>query len=263
MSSLPLPFIWFQNLFHQSKMPPPEESWSKVGADNSAFPVLTGTICNNKYLKHLREQHRYDLCLYRSAHKDWRNRLLHRILIPVECWSALLFLWILVAVVTKNMMVPRADVGTTTVTEESSTTTTTSLAHASTFATMNFVFVSILRLVPRFATIILGMLSSVIATEVRIGLATLVFHLAVAWSCDTLMERCSCKNNEGAVRGGEEEHRWAALAAFAAWSWTVAWMLQVGLGHSLWEKNRPNVMANMQQVSYLAMSQSVLIAWSS
>jgi len=48
----------------------------------------------------------------------------------------------------------------------------------------------------------------------------------------------------------------------AAMAWTIAWTVQVGMGHWLLERNQPNV-ANMEHVSLLAMTQSVLIAWSS
>lgn len=48
----------------------------------------------------------------------------------------------------------------------------------------------------------------------------------------------------------------------AAVAWIIAWTVQVGIGHGLLEQNQPNV-ANMEDVSWLAMILSVLIAWSS
>lgn len=44
--------------------------------------------------------------------------------------------------------------------------------------------------------------------------------------------------------------------------WCFAWTVQVGLGHWICERNQPNV-ANIAEVSYLAMLTSTLIAWSS
>jgi hypothetical protein len=52
------------------------------------------------------------------------------------------------------------------------------------------------------------------------------------------------------------------LVMLALVTWTLAWAIQVGVGHFMFEKNKPNV-ANMKDVSYLAMALSVLIAWSS
>jgi hypothetical protein len=40
----------------------------------------------------LRQQHSFDLEVYQSSHQEWKNRRLHQILIPVECFSAVLFL---------------------------------------------------------------------------------------------------------------------------------------------------------------------------
>jgi hypothetical protein len=183
----------------------------------------------NCVIPYLQEQHMVDLQLYRSAHREWKNRMLHWYLIPVECWSALLFLWILVAVLTRHV---------------------TTLE---TFAVINQdtsdKVVSILRLVPKSATIVLGLISVAIATKAWIGLLTFLYHVGVLLSCETLMERYN------------EDDLWF-VTAIAGAAWTLAWTVQVGVGHLMCEKNLPNV-ANMQKVSYLAMCQSVLIAWSS
>ena len=54
------------------------------------------------------------------------------------------------------------------------------------------------------------------------------------------------------------------VLGFIVMAWTVAWTLQIVVGHWVWEQNRPNVSpSTFNQVSYLAMCQSVLIAWSS
>lgn len=38
-----------------------------------------------------REQHSIDLVVYKSSHKEWKNRWLHSCLIPIESFSAFLF----------------------------------------------------------------------------------------------------------------------------------------------------------------------------
>ena len=35
----------------------------------------------------LQSQHILDLGIYRSAHREWRNRLIHYVMIPVECFA--------------------------------------------------------------------------------------------------------------------------------------------------------------------------------
>ena len=58
-----------------------------------------------KLVNRLRQQHVLDLEVYRSAHKDRRNRVLHWILIPVECWSLLAFLhWFTITYVADNIL---------------------------------------------------------------------------------------------------------------------------------------------------------------
>jgi uncharacterized membrane protein YGL010W len=42
------------------------------------------------FMTSLGRQHEVDLIVYRSAHQLWKNRALHWVLIPVECWSLFL-----------------------------------------------------------------------------------------------------------------------------------------------------------------------------
>jgi uncharacterized membrane protein YGL010W len=150
------------------------------------------------FCRDLQFQHLEDRKMYRGAHRDWRNRALHRLMIPVECWSALLFS---------------------------------------------------MTLLPSMITVVVGLalgcISLVIATKPSVGVATFVFHLVAIGTCRAVVQS------------------WGTVPALviAGGSWTIAWALQVGVGHWIWERNQPNV-ANRTQVSYLAMCQSVLIAWS-
>jgi uncharacterized membrane protein YGL010W len=149
----------------------------------------------------LQRQHSKDLQLYQSAHRDWRNRVLHWILIPVECWSALLFSMILAPSASVTIVIGLA----------------------------------------------LGCISLWIATKHWVGVTCFIFHGVAVWSCFQIVQSCG---------------RLQALS-IAGGSWTIAWMLQVGVGHWMWEQNQPNIANNNKEVSYLAMCQSVLIAWSS
>lgn len=150
-------------------------------------------------MSRLRRQHESDLIFYRSAHQMWRNRVLHWILIPVECWSLFLVAYVLLP-----------------------------------------------PWLPFLVATLLGFIAWWIAENPTVGCACLVFHLFVIGSCTVTIQNLTT---------------WEALTV-ASIGWIFAWALQVGVGHWLWEKNDPNV-AHIASVSWLAMCQSVLIAWSS
>ena len=147
----------------------------------------------------LRAQHQKDLSVYRAAHREWRNQCIHYVMIPVECFSFVLF----VAITTGQ-------------------------------------------LVAWTIGVVLALLSFSVATDRGIGLLACVYHLASSFYSIVVVDEYGRKT--------------AFLMALVCW--TVAWFVQVGVGHYLFEKNSPNV-ANMSDVSYLAMCLSVLIAWSS
>ena len=157
------------------------------------------TTLVRRTLQRLQHQHMKDLTIYRACHKDFRNRALHWMMIPTECWSALLILTV--------------------------------------------VFPSWIGV---GAGVVLGCLSLGIATKPAIGFLSFLFHLAAIWSCAAMMTT------------------WGRQVAFtvALMAWNIAWLLQVCVGHWMLEGNQPNV-SNLKTVSFLAMIQSVLIAWSS
>mmetsp|Transcript_28656 Transcript_28656/g.61467 ORF Transcript_28656/g.61467 Transcript_28656/m.61467 type:complete len:225 (-) Transcript_28656:1309-1983(-) len=203
-----------------------------------------GIVWSN-VLERLRSQHGIDLKVYRSAHRERRNRTLHWLLIPVECWSALQFLWILTAVVVRAISVP---------------------VNNAEFAAIGWCRV-IIGSVPRVATGLLGCLSLLIATNASTGIATFLFHLFLVRLCDGFVPmqiQMQMKMEPELPQNNDHRHRdlWE-VSAIVGLSWTVAWIVQVGVGHALFEKNLPNIVNPSDNVSYLAMCQSVLIAWSS
>jgi uncharacterized membrane protein YGL010W len=151
------------------------------------------------FVRKLQSQHFQDLKIYRRAHQERRNRLLHWILIPAECWSALL----LGLLILPSAIVLIVGIG-------------------------------------------LACLSLVLATNSTIGAATFLFHGFALWTGLEI------------VASRELWEAWVICLSV----WTIAWALQVGVGHWIWEGNDPNI-ADLQSVSLLAMCQSVLIAWSS
>ena len=76
------------------------------------------------------------------------------------------------------------------------------------------------------------------------GLASLLFHAAMS---------ALTKVEYGYI---------GSITRIALVVWTISWVLQVGVGHWVLEKNQPNV-ATIDQVSFLAVLESVLIAWKS
>jgi uncharacterized membrane protein YGL010W len=173
-------------------------------------------------LDRLQAQHHMDWKVYRSAHNEPRNVLLHKILIPIECWSSLMLLWLAINWVVTRWMDP-------------------------TLATL----ATLLKSVPHMVTLMLGILSLVLAKRRWVGIATLVFHIGIVFVCEFLLQ----------FHQQQRQQRSWAIPILVLSSWSLAWMLQVGVGHYLLEGNAPNV-ANLQDVSYLAMCQSVLLAWS-
>jgi hypothetical protein len=93
----------------------------------------------------------------------------------------------------------------------------------------------------------LGWISLWISTKHWVGVTCFIFHGVAVWSCFQIFQSCG-RLQTLCIAGG---------------SWTIAWMFQVGVGHWIWEQNQPKIANNNKEVSYLAMCQSVLIAWSS
>ena len=92
----------------------------------------------------------------------------------------------------------------------------------------------------------IGLLALVLSMNKRVGWACLLFHILVVFVCNMLVQTL-----------GQ-----FATILLALLAWSLAWILQVGVGHWVWEKNQPNV-ASPDSVSMLSVCESVLIAWSS
>lgn len=149
--------------------------------------------------RRLEAQHRSDLKVYRSAHKDHRNRALHWLMIPLE------------------------------------------------YASFSLVLASLLP--DGIATLIgvgNGLLAVGISTDKVVGRACFMFHILVVLVCTAIVYNSDL----------------ISTMTVALTVWSLAWALQVCVGHWFWEKNQPNL-ADGSPVSILSMCQSVLIAWSS
>jgi uncharacterized membrane protein YGL010W len=105
----------------------------------------------------LQTQHLFDLKVYRSAHNERWNILLHKTLVPLECWSALTLVWICM-----DLIVAQVD-------------------NAILLATF-------LRLLPPTLTLCLGILSFLLATNRVVGMAAFLFHNMVLCSCERWMK---------------------------------------------------------------------------
>jgi len=101
-------------------------------------------------------------------------------------------------------------------------------------------------IVSSLVTVILATASKTVAIQPTIGVASFMFHITSGWFAGMIV--------------GAYDVKTALIISVGCWA--VAWAVQLGIGHYLLEKNSPNV-ANLREVSYLAMCVSVLIAWSS
>lgn len=170
----------------------------------------------------LNTQHAIDLEVYRRSHTELKNRILHWILIPVETFSFFLLLGVVVSAA-----------ATASKHKKQKESTVDSLT----------AFIPIVKALAWTC----GLVSVLIAVDHRMaGAATLAFHVATASLCHKLIQA------QGPKR----------VILIAAVCWTLAFSIQIGVGHQMFEENQPSV-ANPSVVSWLAMTQSVLIAWSS
>lgn len=99
--------------------------------------------------------------------------------------------------------------------------------------------------------VLLGSVSVTLATHrgLRgVGAVCFLFHIGTVFSCEWILNEL-------------EDPKYVAFLASSAW--TVAWFLQVCIGHWVIERNQPTIADSKSSVSPLAMLFSVLIVWSS
>jgi hypothetical protein len=240
-----------------------------------------------RFIQRLQDQHRYhDLKVYRNAHKDVRNRVLHWILIPVECWSVLAFVHLasMVILITVMTTLSQTDGDDENVDhhdhpphhrQQQGQHGVSSSTNVIEVMAMPGILVlrgwwTVMSSTSAIATIFLGLLSVVITSHKTIGWICFVFHLACTWSIYIMLPPPplhlevwldSPKDNEN-NQSHYHQKIWNMFVTIVI-CWTLAWSVQVGIGHWILERNQPNVAANLNDVSYIAMCQSVLIAWSS
>lgn len=190
-------------------------------------------------------QHAIDLYVYRAAHQQWANRVLHWILIPIETASFFLVLAI-VAFHGSLWGIRKGVVGNRTKIRQSQPNLKKRPQQHSLVIDLLSSIGWILGILS-FALCLLddGNVTLHPAAWI-IGIIAAAFHLAlVPYSLAIITQRGS---------------HVACVVAMVAW--TLAWSLQVGIGHYLIEGNQPTI-ANKDQVSVLAMVTSVVIAWKS
>jgi uncharacterized membrane protein YGL010W len=172
----------------------------------------------------LRNQHEVDLHIYQSAHQNSANRILHSCLIPLETLSCLLLLASAIRLLVQSIIAR----------DKNDCSSRPPLLILHFYHAMGWT---------------LGLTSLVLSPD-AVGAAACTFHV-VAFRWITTWQQQSVFSVSALVRK-------------TLFVWTLSWVLQVGMGHWILEGNQPTVFANnMQDVSWLAMTQSVLIAWKS
>jgi len=193
-------------------------------------------------LQYLRDRHAADMDLYRAHHADSRNQILHRFMIPLETFSFLLAF--------ASLLESLGDGGGN--------------RNSAVDPSVNFLI-----LVSCIGWTV-GLISLLIApAESRwAGVASLVFHVASSrlvrrFFTDTATADLQLRPKQRIGDRNATVRRMSSrpLLFVSVGLWVFAWLMQVVVGHWLWEGNQPNV-ANVSEVSWLAMTQSVLIAWS-
>jgi uncharacterized membrane protein YGL010W len=195
----------------------------------------------------IQQQHQKDLTVYRQAHQEWRNRYLHYLFIPIEYASF-------------QVMCMSGCMGMMNILFPSFATTTTT---TTTIASNNVIFLAITTLIRGYSWSVAFLCLLVVPSPFTrpVYMASAIFHVLLGeWIVGKMILMMH-------VQQQQEDHDstycwWFTYGLYAVVCWTVAWVIQVGIGHYYLERNEPNI-ANMSDVSFLSMVLSVLISWSS
>jgi hypothetical protein len=194
------------------------------------------------FITYLQKQHVRDLILYQAAHTQYHNRLLH---------------WIL-ATILRHLF----DNSSSNNKNHATSTRSSSdlIVHALGW-TMGITSLLLGSTAPEAATTPAAATISISTTSINsqsrhpthllaIGIAACGIYIILA-AAGLYSVQCCCTGST------------KMSLMYATTVWTVAWILQVGIGHYCWEGNQPNVVANINEVSILAVMTSILIAWKS
>lgn len=91
----------------------------------------------------------------------------------------------------------------------------------------------------------MGILSLLVAERHALGFLVFCLHVYCVKVCQRLVHSFGVRRS----------------LVLGSTIWLVAWVLQVGLGHYMFEKRAPNVLRD--QISFLSTMTSVIIAWES
>jgi low temperature requirement protein LtrA len=182
-------------------------------------------------VSYLRRQHAIDVAVYQAAHQEAWNRRLHDAMIPAEV-ASFLWLWTTLLVALQTLLVSKKhnnnNNNNNNKTTEPPLMTILSTATATAWT--------------------MGLLSCAVATDRRLGGTVLVLH--VLW----VQQVCLV----GVTRLGTPKSLLAGLVV-----WTLAWGLQITVGHSWIEGKAPNLFNPNDPVSFLATLTSIVLAWES
>jgi uncharacterized membrane protein YGL010W len=188
-------------------------------------------------LSRIQEQHKKDLTVYRQAHREWRNRCIHYLFIPIEYASFQVMLMSVCMGVLSTMYSPETSD----------------------------------MMLPAIANMIRGISWSVALLCLlvhspyprAIAIAAAIFHAFTGeWISRRMVFMEHHEHEQMSVHGEHVSAWWLTYGLYAVMYWSLAWVVQVCIGHYYLERNEPNI-AKMSDVSYLSMILSVLISWSS
>jgi len=171
--------------------------------------------CLHRILDDLRYQHAVDLMVYRSAHEHTANIRLHCVLIPCEVAS---FIWLF-----------------TTIMDECDKLF---FCFGKNQCNLGMLLVTSLGWT-------LGIVSCIVATDLRLGLAVFLFHVLMVRICQRYVIVMKFTNG----------FAWALMV------WIASWGLQIGVGHHIIENKPPNLFNPNDEVSLLSAMSSIILAW--
>jgi uncharacterized membrane protein YGL010W len=191
-------------------------------------------------LERLSQQHEIDLVIYRNSHRNFYNRLLHHVCIPIETAGFVVLVGVVATALQRQMLFPKkgnviGDGG---------------------------------RILVSTVSWTLGLLSLILSPDI-VGVTALLYHIqAIPW----LYDRCSSWSSTPPppLRPSPHHHHhhrhhhdhWTMLLLLLL---TIAsWIIQIGIGHWMLEQNQPTFFQPGNTASStLSMLTSIVIAWKS
>jgi hypothetical protein len=178
-------------------------------------------------LERLYQQHEIDLVIYRNSHRNFYNRILHHVCIPIETAGFFILIGVVAPAMRPMLLTKKRN---------------------------DVMIGDDGRILVFTASWTLGLLSLILSPD-AVGVAALLFHVrTIPW----LYDRCSPHHHNR----HNHNHRTMMLLLLLTITTIASWIMQIGIGHWLLEQNQPTFLVQ-DSTSTLSMLTSIIIAWKS